>query len=68
MDQFDRATELEEKERERAIATARALPHRDYESEICTGCSYATKTNWGKRCEAWVECLQDLQKRERAAR
>lgn len=67
---FDRATECEEKERERAIAVARltAGATRDYESEICIGCTYATRTNFGKGCEAWAECLSDLQKRERAGK
>ena len=68
MDQFDRATEIEEKDRERAIRVARAAPARDYENEVCVGCSYATDSNFGKRCDAWAECLQDLQKRERAGR
>lgn len=68
MDIYDRATEQEEKERERAIRIARAAPARDYEAEICNGCSYATQTNYGKRCDAWVECLADFTKRERAAR
>ena len=38
---------------------------RDYEGELCNGCDYATRTNYGKDCEAWTECLADLQKRER---
>ena len=63
---FDKATEVEERDRERSIRIARSAPVRDYESEICTGCDYATSTNFGKRCEAWAECLQDLAKRERA--
>lgn len=68
MDIFDKATETEERDRERAIRLARAQPVRDYEAEICNGCSYATESNWGKRCEAWSECLIDLQRRERAGR
>lgn len=68
MDQFDRATEIEERDRERAIRIARATPARDYENEVCVGCSYATDSNFGKGCDAWVECLEDLQKRERAGR
>ncbi len=66
MDIYDRATEQEEKQRNIAIAVARAKPARDYEAEICNGCSYATKSNWGKNCEAYAECLIDLQRRERA--
>ena len=70
MDIYDQATEREEKERELSLAAARsrAEKQRDYEAEICTGCSYATRTNFGKNCEAWSECLIDLQRRERAAR
>ncbi len=68
MDQFDRATELEELDRARALRLALSVPARDYAAEICPGCSYATRTNYGKACEAWAECLQDLQKRERAGR
>lgn len=68
MDMFDQATAIEERQRDAAIAIVRSRPARDFESEICTGCSYATKTNWGKRCEAYVECLHDLQRREKAAR
>lgn len=65
---IDRAQHLEEMTRDRAIAAARNHPARDYESEICIGCSYATKINFGKTCEAWTECLADLAKRERAGR
>ena len=68
MDQFDRATELEELDRARALRIALSAPVRDYAGEICTGCSYATRTSFGKSCEAWAECLADLQKRERARR
>ena len=31
----------------------------DIESEICTGCQFVTKSNFGKSCEAYPECLQD---------
>lgn len=65
MDDIDRAQEHEEKMREMAISATRSAKLRDYESEICIGCSYATKSNFGKNCEAWVECLHDLQSRER---
>lgn len=66
MDQFDRATELEEKHREIAILAEREKCTRDWEAAVCTGCDYVTKSNYGKRCEAYADCLQDLQKRERA--
>lgn len=68
MDDIERGQEREQKDRALCIAIARNQPPRDYVGEICTGCSYATKTNFGRNCEAWRECLQDLQKRERAGR
>lgn len=68
MDDIDRAQHQEEMARDRALAAARNQPARDYEGEICNGCNYATRSNYGKTCEAWVECLSDLQKREMAAR
>jgi hypothetical protein len=37
----------------------------DIESEICVGCDYMTKSNFGKQCEAWRECLQDHESRSR---
>ena len=64
MDISDRATEQEERQREAAIA-ARNRPVRNLEADICEGCSYATKAAWGKTCDGWAECLQDLQRRER---
>lgn len=67
MDDIDRAQEREQKDRAIALAVARNQPPaRDLEAEICNGCSYASKTSWGKACDGWVECLQDLQRRERA--
>lgn len=68
MDNSDRATDQEERQREAAIARARNKAARDLENEICTGCSYATKAAWGKTCDGWAECLQDLQRRERAGK
>lgn len=53
---------------DRALLAARNCPARDYESEICPGCSYATDSNFGKSCDTWADCLQDAQKRERAGR
>lgn len=40
----------------------------DIESAICVGCSYSTKSNFGKSCEAWVECLQDHERATNAKR
>lgn len=68
MDDSDRATHHEEMLREIALRNARAASVRDYPGEICAGCQYATRSSFGTHCEAWVECLQDLQRRERAAR
>lgn len=68
MDDSDRATHQEELQREIALRNSRALVSRDYEAEICPGCQFATKSNYGKTCEAWRECLEDQQKRERAGR
>ena len=67
MDDIDRAQEREQKDRTLAIALARQFPHRDFPKEVCTGCDYATKSNYGQSCEAWRDCLQDLQRRERGA-
>ena len=65
----DHAQHQEEMARERSLAFARQQSAktlaRDIHGELCTGCSYATRTNFGKQCEAWAECLADLQKRER---
>ena len=68
MDDIDRAQHQEEMARDRALLAARNCPARDYESEICPGCSYATDSNFGKSCDTWADCLQDAQKRERARR
>ena len=69
MDDIDRAQHQEEMARERSLTFARQQAAktlaRDIPGEICTGCSYATKASYGKTCEAWVECLADLQRRER---
>lgn len=68
MDDIERGQEREQADREICLAHVRNQPQRDYPGEICTGCNYATRTNFGPNCEAWRECLQDLQKRERAGR
>lgn len=68
MDDIDRAQHQEEMARDRAIAAALNRPSRDFEDEICPGCQFANKSNYGKSCEAWADCLQDLTKRERVGR
>ena len=68
MDFCDKATEREEFEREYALEHIRNAPQRDYEHEVCDGCQYATKSNYGRACEVWRECLVDLQKRDGAER
>lgn len=65
MDDIDRAQEREQKDRAIAIRLATNRPSRDLPGEICTGCDYATKSNWGHTCEAWRECLSDLQRRDK---
>jgi hypothetical protein len=67
-DIFDQATEREEKDRALALQLARNAPQRDYAAEVCNGCQYATKASWGKTCDGWKDCLQDLQRRERTCR
>jgi hypothetical protein len=39
---------------------------RDIEAETCNGCQYATKSNWGGNCEAWLECRADLNRKDAA--
>lgn len=41
---------------------------RDIESELCNGCSYATRASWGKKCEAWAEYRADVERKESAVR
>ncbi len=65
MDDIDRAQHQEEMARAIAIKAACNKPARDYEAEVCNGCSYATRASWGKTCDAWSDCLADLQRRER---
>ena len=67
-DIYDLATEAEEKDRARALAIALRVAEapRDYEASIFPGCNYMTKTNYGKGCDGWADCLADMQKRERA--
>lgn len=35
----------------------------DIEAETCNGCEYATKSSWGRRCDAWKECRDDLDRK-----
>ena len=65
MDISDKATQQEEMMREIALRDARNKPARDMEAEVCNGCGYATRASWGKTCDGYRECLEDLQKRER---
>lgn len=37
----------------------------DIEAETCNGCEYATKSNYGRKCESWKECRDDLDRREK---
>ena len=68
MDDIERAQEREQQDRALCLQNAINAPQRDFEAEVCPGCQYATKTNYGRACEAWRECLEYLQKRERAVR
>lgn len=40
----------------------------DVEAETCNGCDFKTKSNFGKKCEAWVECSNDIEKAFQAKR
>ena len=66
MDDIERGQEREQQDRALCLEIARNKPQRDYAGEICTECDYATRSNFGRSCESWRECLQDQQKRERA--
>ena len=68
MDDIERGQEREQQDRALCLAIARNQPQRDYVGEICTGCDYAKGSNRGAACEAWRDCLQDHEKRERAGR
>lgn len=67
MDDIERGQEREQKDRAIALQIAINHPVRNLPTEICTGCSYASKSNWGNTCEAWRECLADLQRRDKTA-
>ncbi len=68
MDDIDRAQAQEEMTRAHALAACRNKPARDLETELCTGCDYATRSSYGKRCDAWADCVEDLQRRERGGK
>lgn len=68
MDFSDQATVREEQDRAIGLQLVRGAPVRDYPAEVCIACDFATKSNFGKSCEDWANCLQDLQRRERAGR
>lgn len=51
---------------EHRYALEHAAKCRDIEAEICNGCSYATKTAWGKKCDSWVECRADVERKEKS--
>jgi hypothetical protein len=34
----------------------------DVEAETCNGCSYATKASWGRKCDGWRDCRDDLER------
>lgn len=68
MDDIERGQEREQKDRALCLEIAMNQQQRDYAGEICTACDYATRSNFGQSCESWRECLEDLQKRERAGR
>ena len=38
---------------------------RDIEAETCNGCAYATKAAWGRKCDSWRDCRDDIEKREK---
>jgi len=65
MDYSDKATQHEEMMREIALKQCLNRPQRDYEAEVCHGCQFVTKSAYGRSCDGWRECLEDLQKRER---
>lgn len=38
----------------------------DIEAAICKGCSYSSKTCFGKQCDGWRECLEDHERSTKA--
>lgn len=62
----DIASELEQMQRDIALMACTVRPQRDFESEVCSGCQFATKTSYGRSCEVWSECAEDVRKREKA--
>lgn len=68
MDDIDRAQHQEEMARDPALRACLNQPARDYQAEVCNGCSYATKAAWGKTCDTWAECLHDFTRRDAKVR
>jgi hypothetical protein len=69
-DECDKASEREQEWISAQLSEARyqfeRTPARDIEADTCTGCQYATKSNWGGSCEAWLECRADIARKEAA--
>ena len=41
--------------------------HADIEAETCNGCAYSTKAAWGRTCDGWKDCRDDIERKERFA-
>lgn len=39
----------------------------DIEAETCNGCAYATKAAWGRTCDGWRDCRDDIDRKQRFA-
>lgn len=64
-DQFDQATEFEDRYREQALQAARG--HQNESPVIdCDNCHGATKKGW--ECAFYADCLQDWSRAEGAKR
>lgn len=62
----DIASEREQLEREIALRACVVSPQRDFEAEVCHGCQFVTKTSYGRSCEVWKDCVEDVRRREKA--
>lgn len=38
----------------------------DIEGQVCRGCDFVTKSNYGRACEAWQDCHSDVISKARA--
>ena len=63
-DVIDRGCEREEEMRADAIAEHRRKAAIDVQPLVCAGCDSLVT---GRRCEVWRECLQDYDRRQKAA-